>query len=322
MDRSLFSSLVIIAGLVGMSGPAAALVIDPVQVIESALPDRCDPAVASRQTVIGATPFGQASQLTKSQAILGGQTSALARIMQAQQGLAVAAPAPTIQVALQVVRADNFDPAEGGLVPGVGGIGCSRFSFPKTGMPTGVGRGLGNDNFLLTRRLPVSRTAFDAEWTRVSNASLSVGSVHRMLPRQLLSGGIGHASVEGVNAWANRRIRYAEDAKLYGRADYWANAESTLRKRAGDCEDIAIVKLQILAAMGVPRSDMFLTIARDLARHADHALLVVRIDNRYWVLDNAVDRLLDANDNLDYQPVLSFSTDRKWLHGAVTLAFK
>lgn len=320
MDRRFASSLVIIAGLVGMSDPAAALVIEPAQVIATALPDQC--ATATRQVAMDGIGVGLALQSTKSSAILGGQTSALERIMQAQQGLVAASPAPVIPVSLQAARAENFNPAGGGLVPAVGGVGCSRLSLPKTAAPSGLGRGLGNDDFLLTRRLPVSHTAFDAEWSRVSNANLSVRSMHRMLPRQFLSGGIGLASVERVNAWANQRIRYAEDAKLYGRADYWANAESTLRKRAGDCEDIAIVKLQILAAMGVPRSDMFLTIARDLTRHADHALLVVRIDNRHWVLDNAVDRLLDANDNLDYQPVLSFSTDHKWLHGAITLALK
>jgi predicted transglutaminase-like cysteine proteinase len=65
---------------------------------------------------------------------------------------------------------------------------------------------------------------------------------------------------------------------------------------------------------------MYLTIARDLARRADHAVLVVRLDGRYWMLDNATDRLLDAGASYDYQPVLSFSEDRKWLHGAVLAA--
>lgn len=323
MDRGLASALVIIAGLVGMSDPAAALVIGPVQGAGSPLPGQCDPAIAQPAGRLELTP-----QLTKSSAILGGQQSALERIMQAQQVSALAPPVPAIQLSQQsAARPAGIDPAGGGpagggLVPGVGGISCSRLALPKATAPTGVGRGLGNDDFMLTRRLPVSHTAFDAEWARVSSAGLSARSVRRMLPLQLWSGAAGLASVEGVNAWANQRIRYAEDAKLFGRADHWAKAESTLRKRAGDCEDIAIAKMQILAAMGVPRSDMFLTIARDLVRRADHAVLVVRVDNRHWVLDNAVDRLLDANESLDYQPVLSFSTDRKWLHGAVTLALK
>jgi predicted transglutaminase-like cysteine proteinase len=128
---------------------------------------------------------------------------------------------------------------------------------------------------------------------------------------------VGEEALAAVNAWTNRRVRYVEDARLYRRADYWAGARTTLARGAGDCEDIAIVKLQLLAAMGVPRSDMYLTIARDLARHADHALLVVKLGGRYWLLDNATDRLLDAGASYDYQPVLSFSEHRRWLHGAI-----
>src|SRR5690606_30186376 len=100
------------------------------------------------------------------------------------------------------------------------------------------------------------------------------------------------AALAAVNSFANSRIRYVEDKMLYGKADHWAGAKSTLKAGAGDCEDIAIVKMQLLAAIGVPRSDMYLTIARDLARNADHALLVVKINGQTWLLDNATDKIL------------------------------
>lgn len=253
--------------------------------------------------------------MSKATAILGGQMSALDRIRAAQQGLV----SPPVQNGFQVAALPSeAGRSDKGLVPGIGGD-CNRFSLPKVTVPTGTGS-RGGDDFLLTRRLPVSRTAFDAEWSRVSAASLSASSVRQFLPSALRTGRASLATLQRVNAWANHRIRYVEDAKLFGRADYWADAATTLRTKAGDCEDIAIAKLQVLAGMGVPRSDMYLTIARDLVRHADHALLVVRMDGRYWVLDNATDRLLDANEQLDYQPVLSFNSNRKWLHGAVSLA--
>jgi predicted transglutaminase-like cysteine proteinase len=60
---------------------------------------------------------------------------------------------------------------------------------------------------------------------------------------------------------------------------------------------------------------MVLTIARDLARNADHAVLVVRLDGRYYMLDNATDQVLDASASHDYRPVLSFSDSQTWLHG-------
>jgi predicted transglutaminase-like cysteine proteinase len=71
----------------------------------------------------------------------------------------------------------------------------------------------------------------------------------------------------------------------------------------------------MLAAMGVPRDAMYLTIARDLARAADHAVLVVKLDGHSWLLDNATDQLLDAGQSYDYRPIVSFSAGNKWLHG-------
>jgi hypothetical protein len=59
---------------------------------------------------------------------------------------------------------------------------------------------------------------------------------------------------------------------------------------------------------------MYLTIARDLVRHADHALLVVRHAGRFYLLDDSTDELLDGNLANDYRPILSFG-EGKWLHG-------
>jgi predicted transglutaminase-like cysteine proteinase len=130
------------------------------------------------------------------------------------------------------------------------------------------------------------------------------------------------ATVAKVNSWTNSRIRYVEDRDLYGRPDYWAPASRTLKSRAGDCEDIAIVKMQLLAAIGANRSDMYLTIVRDLVRNADHAVLIVKLNGRHYLLDNSTDRLLDASQANDYRPIFSYANGRKWLHGVTTVASK
>lgn len=236
-----------------------------------------------------------AQPLSKASAILGGQMSALERMKAGQAGLAPAA-APALPGA--------------GLIPRSGGE-CAMFVRPAAELAAlrpGLGASpLGSGDFLASRRLAVKRTGFDAQWARVRRASVSAPGLAAL--------GVGQASIAAVNSWANGHIRYVEDRQLYGKADYWADARTTLRKRAGDCEDIAIAKMALLAGMGVRREDMFLTVARDLARNADHALLVVRDGDRMWLLDNNTDRLLDAREANDYRPILSYSAGGKWLHG-------
>lgn len=240
--------------------------------------------------------------LSKSAAILGGQVSQLDLMRQQQAALTTStAPAPLPGT---------------GLIPRSGGE-CAMFVRPQTdfaAMRPGLGnRTPGADDFLGSRRLAVRKTGFDAQWNRVRRGTLGVS---------LAGGGIGlggghpgQATIAAVNSWANAKIRYVEDRQLYGQADYWADAKTTLRRRAGDCEDIAIAKMALLAGAGVRREDMYLTIARDLARNADHALLVVKSEGRYWLLDNNTNRLLDASEANDYRPILSYSAGGKWLHG-------
>lgn len=166
--------------------------------------------------------------------------------------------------------------------------------------------------FLHSRILPVSTTAFDADWRRVSHAD---AGAMRGAVAAIGGTSAGRARIAGVNAWVNRKVAYTPDAKLYGKADHWATARETLARGKGDCEDYAIAKMAILAALGVPRSDMYLTIARDLVRQDDHAVLIVKHEGRSLLLDNATDELVDGDAANDYRPILSFSADRRYLHG-------
>jgi predicted transglutaminase-like cysteine proteinase len=236
--------------------------------------------------------------LSKSAAILGGQVSQLELMRQQQAGLA----APAAPAALPGT----------GLVPRSGGE-CAMFVRPSTdfaAMRPGLGASVrGPDDFLASKRLAVSKTGFDRQWNRVRRGTLSASLTGAV------KGSPGQTTIAAVNAWANAKIRYVEDRELYGQADYWADASTTLKRRAGDCEDIAIAKMALLAGAGVRREDMYLTIAHDLVRNADHAMLVVKSEGRYWLLDNNIDRLLDASEAYDYRPILSYSSTGKWLHG-------
>ena len=117
-----------------------------------------------------------------------------------------------------------------------------------------------------------------------------------------------------VNQWVNREIAYVGDDRNYRQRDYWATAEQTIARGKGDCEDFAILKMQMLRAAGVDAERMKLVLLRDLAANADHAFLLVETDAGKLVLDNVTDRLYDGSQANAVRPVLSFSGGRRWVH--------
>ena len=271
----------------------------------------CGTLVRPAVGAIAAVPAVDA--LSKSAAILGGQSSRLAMIASqqegqgAQAGLTASAPRPAT---LRIGYAANTDPATG--VDDC--TGFVRPGFEQGTLSGGPGRAVvRSDDFLASKRVAIARSPFDPAWARIRNERIDPKLANAL--GRMSGGQASFAMLTAVNSWANARVRYVEDDQLYGRGDYWASARQTLRKRAGDCEDIAIVKMQLLAAMGVDRSDMFLTIVRDLARNADHAVLIVRLGERNWLLDNSTSEVLDASYSHDYRPILSYSDNRKWIHG-------
>lgn len=245
-----------------------------------------------------------AAQSSKSTAILGGQPSALELIRLAQRPAEVIESQATAFVAAEAVPTQHLSPAVGGIR--AWSSDCSRQ------LPLPEGRIPGSDDFLESKRLAIGRTAFDRDWRRVSSDRISSRQYRRLIGNTLDE---GLSSIRSVNSWVNRAITFTDDRDLFSKADFWAGAAATLKLRRGDCEDIALTKMQLLAAAGIPREDMILTIARDLVRNADHAVLIVRHEGRYYMLDNASDEVFDASLSYDYRPILSFGSSQTWLHG-------
>lgn len=298
--RHALASLVTIAAA-GLSMPAQAAIEAP------ALQAAC---------TVPAQPLSPAAAPTlaaaKSEAILGGAPSAL-DAMRLQQA-AVASPAPTQLAGAELAKltlAPGIGPSAPMSVPCESLVARRNMAIPGTLTPLTV-QPLDPENFLASKRIRIGHTNFDDDWKRVRGEKLPASAVKRHLGALPAS---RQASLSAVNRWVNQRIRYAEDRDQYGVGDFWAGAKKTLRAGRGDCEDIALVKMQLLAAAGVPREDMILTIARDLVRNADHAVLIVRTDAGWRMLDNATDEVLDAAPSHDYRAILSFGNQGSWLHG-------
>ncbi|MBU0824062.1 MAG: transglutaminase-like cysteine peptidase [Alphaproteobacteria bacterium] len=171
------------------------------------------------------------------------------------------------------------------------------------------------DSELGTQAIPVDSTRFDDRWARIRRAPAM----------QLMQAQLQHAAVtnvlnerdtlDRVNRWVNRRIVYIADENNDRQRDYWATADETVARGSGDCEDFAILKMHMLRAAGIDEDRMKLVLLRDLAINADHALLLVRSNAGWVVLDNMTDRIYDGRQSDTMRPILSFSGNRRWVHG-------
>jgi predicted transglutaminase-like cysteine proteinase len=162
--------------------------------------------------------------------------------------------------------------------------------------------------------LRISHTALDARWSHVADAPPPSDPRWRRAVRAARALP-DHARLSLANSWLNHAIAFQSDTENYGVSDYWASARESLARGRGDCEDYAIAKMQLLREAGIPASDLYLVIARDLLRRADHALLLVRLDDGFWVLDSGTDEVLPAEAVADYRPLVTFSVGREWIHG-------
>jgi len=271
-------------------------------------------AAAASVLALGAAPAAHAQSAPTAQAIaaqfltLGASAayafhdsstgSALAQITRAQNGLAPAAAPPPAAMRPALIRASYVRP------PASLGFESLRSAPPAGPDPSVFG----------STALRVSQTGLDWRWRRVADAQAPTDARWREAVARL-SALPERERVQAANAWVNHAVAFESDIRNYGVSDYWASARETLARGRGDCEDYALAKMELLRAAGVPSRDLYLLVAHDLVRRADHALLLVRMDDAYWVLDSGGDQVMPAASVSDYRPVVTFSSAGEWMHG-------
>ncbi|WP_265530663.1 transglutaminase-like cysteine peptidase [Sphingomicrobium marinum] len=160
--------------------------------------------------------------------------------------------------------------------------------------------------------LSVSRTPFDQGWMRVANAGVSGRAA--VYARDAAIDG-DHAAIERINRYVNARIAYTSDTRQFGREDRWMRPDESFASGRGDCEDYAIAKMAMLKEAGFAADNLYIVVLKDLANLNDHAVLAVRHEGRFLILDNSHDRVEDANTISFFRPVMSFSSAGRWIHG-------
>lgn len=93
--------------------------------------------------------------------------------------------------------------------------------------------------------------------------------------------------VKAVNREVNRRVPMVEDRVLYGKDELWTLPGT----RGGDCEDLVLLKKQILISRGIPAGNLLIAAVLDRSGRS-HAVLVARAGHADLVLDTLTDRVL------------------------------
>ena len=118
----------------------------------------------------------------------------------------------------------------------------------------------------------------------------------------------GRARIAMINRSVNQAIRYVSDFEQHGVADKWSSPLESLAAGIGDCEDYAIAKFALLREAGIAEKDLKVLLVRDTAVRQDHAVLAVRLDGRWLVLDNRHAMLSESRDLPYFMPL--FAIDR------------
>jgi len=142
-------------------------------------------------------------------------------------------------------------------------------------------------------------TDMPVEWQRVLDET-------KALPRA--------AQIARVNAAVDRRIAYASDARRHGKGDYWSSPVETMRANAGDCEDYALLKLWLLARLGISPAELFIVVVDTPRTGKRHAVAAVRLDDETLILDSLRRDIRPDTAIEGYAPVFSASRDALWLH--------
>jgi predicted transglutaminase-like cysteine proteinase len=96
----------------------------------------------------------------------------------------------------------------------------------------------------------------------------------------------GRARIGIINRAINLAIRPMSDLAQWGVIDRWSAPLVTLTTGRGDCEDYAIAKYVALKEAGIAAEDVKLVIVRDLGVGGEHAVVAVRLDGHWIILDN------------------------------------
>jgi predicted transglutaminase-like cysteine proteinase len=95
----------------------------------------------------------------------------------------------------------------------------------------------------------------------------------------------------------------------------WTGPLDVLKMKEGDCKSYSIAKYAAVRAAGFSPDHVRGVIVHNRRRHEDHMVTAVYQDDRWLILDNLTNLLLEDSEQKDYEPlaVLDYKGARRYL---------
>ena len=100
------------------------------------------------------------------------------------------------------------------------------------------------------------------------------------------AGRTNRAKIGLINRAVDQAITPVSDDAQWGVPDHWSAPFETLRSSRGDCEDYALLKYLALLEAGISRDDVKIVILKNAFPREHHAVVAVRADGQWLILDN------------------------------------
>ena len=114
----------------------------------------------------------------------------------------------------------------------------------------------------------------------------------------------GAARIGHINQAANLAIRAVPSGTPNAIHGKWTAPLATLSAGVGDCKQFAVLKYAALEAAGIAADDVRIVILEQDSPPETHAVVAVRNDARWLILDNRSMTLVESDDLLDrYVPL-------------------
>lgn len=116
---------------------------------------------------------------------------------------------------------------------------------------------------------------------------------------------------------------YMSDSKLYGQKDFYASPVDMIRKKAGDCEDFAMMKFHILVnELGYDPNKFKFVYGQYKDREAHMILTYEFSKDKHIALDNTNNTLYLMEKGKDFKPTFFINNDNTYTSGGKTMSLK